>query len=88
MSEADEGRDHEPTARKLEEARAKGDIPRSADLTAAAAMAGLMLTVMVGGAGMVTAWGDRAEAFLGQADRLDRVWQWRVRGWLRDGWRS
>lgn len=72
MSEADEGRDHEPTARKLEEARAKGDIPRSADLTAAAAMAGLMLTVMVGGAGIITTFGDRGEAFLGQADRLDR----------------
>ena len=44
MSEADSGdKPHEPTRKKLEDARKKGEIPRSADLTTAAAYAGFLL---------------------------------------------
>lgn len=52
MSGGDGGEDrpHEATARKLDQARQRGDLPRSADLTAAAAAAGLLaLSLMPGG---------------------------------------
>lgn len=46
--ESDESdKQYEPTQRKLDEARKKGEVPRSADLTTAAAYAGL-LTVSLG----------------------------------------
>jgi len=42
---------HEPSPRKLEEARRKGEIPRSPDLLTAAAYVGLLATgVSIGGA--------------------------------------
>ncbi len=40
---------HDPTPQKLEEARAKGDIPRSMDVSAAAAMVGLCLALSYSG---------------------------------------
>ncbi|MCC0078436.1 MAG: flagellar biosynthesis protein FlhB [Rhodobacter sp.] len=49
-NEDDADRPHEASQRKLDEARRKGDLPRTADVTAAAAMAGfLTLTLMPGG---------------------------------------
>lgn len=47
MNEGDDDteKQHEPTQKKLDDARRKGDIPRSTDLTTAAAYAGLLLTV-------------------------------------------
>jgi len=41
---------HDPTPQKLEEARLKGDIPRSMDVSAAAAMIGLVLALSFAGA--------------------------------------
>ena len=41
---------HDPTPQKLEEARQKGDIPRSMDVSAAAAMIGLLLALSFAGA--------------------------------------
>ena len=52
MSGDDDSSDkpHEATQRKLDAARKKGDLPRTADVTAAAAMAGfLVLTLLPGG---------------------------------------
>lgn len=48
MSE-DDGTDkpHEATARKLDEARRKGELPKTADLTAVAAMAGLLALALL-----------------------------------------
>lgn len=40
---------HEPTQRKLEEARKRGDVPRSTDLNVAAAYGGLFLTCVAFG---------------------------------------
>ena len=40
---------HDPTPQKLEEARLKGDIPRSMDVSAAAAMIGLLLALYFAG---------------------------------------
>ena len=50
MSETDEDKEHEPSQKKLDEARARGDIPSSADLTAALAVTGLWLTLQTFGA--------------------------------------
>ncbi len=69
MSEDDEGRDHEPSQKKLDDARARGDIPRSPDLTMAAGFVGLLGAVMALGQGRLLTFGNRAEAFLGQIGR-------------------
>lgn len=67
MSGSDEDKEHEPSQKKLDEARARGDIPRSADLTAALAMIGLWLMLQTfGGASLLNAAGV-AKAYLGQA---------------------
>ena len=72
MSDKDEGRDHEPTQKKLDEARARGDIPRSADLTAAAAMAGVLLVALGFGPAAMTGFGQGAQSFLWQSGRIAR----------------
>lgn len=45
-SDEDEDKQHEPTQKKLDDARRKGEIPKSTDLTTAAAYAGLILVAM------------------------------------------
>ncbi len=72
MSEgADSGdKAHDPTPSRIEEARRKGDVPRSADVNAAAGYLGLLAAVLAFGAWSV----DRAAAtlmiFIDQPDRL------------------
>lgn len=61
---------HEPTPRRLEEARRKGEIVRSADLNTAVSYAGFLLA-----AALVTPWatselGRLMQVLLGQADSL------------------
>jgi flagellar biosynthetic protein FlhB len=61
---------HEPTPRKLEEARRKGEIVRSADLNTAVAYAGFLLA-----AGLVAPWatgaiGQLTRVLLGQAHEI------------------
>lgn len=72
MSEAgdDAERSHEPSERKLEEARKRGDLPRSADLATAAVYAGFVLAAFGAGAAALTAAGRAGAALLGGADRL------------------
>ncbi len=59
----------EPTERRLQEARRKGEVPRSQDLTTAAAYGGFVLAIAVAGPGVIVSLGtlgigvfDRAEA--------------------------
>lgn len=61
---------HEPSERKLQEARRKGEVPRSTDIGAAAAYAGLLLAAVAGGAWSVEATGTALSALVAQADRL------------------
>lgn len=61
---------HEPTPRKLEEARKKGDVPRTPDLMAAAATVAFVIGAMNFGWDAVAAAGDAGRALLGQADLL------------------
>jgi flagellar biosynthetic protein FlhB len=66
----DSDRPHEATPHKLDEARKRGEVPRTADLTAAAAMAGfLALTLLPGG------WAPPRLGALGQGllDRAEQV---------------
>lgn len=75
MSEgADESeKEHEPSQRRLDDARKKGDIPRSADLGVAAGYAGLLLAGLVTGAEMLRSVGDAGMVMLDQADRFAPV---------------
>jgi flagellar biosynthetic protein FlhB len=63
-------REHEPSQRKLDEARKKGDVPRSMELTTAAVYAGLVLALFLTGRTAAEQAGAAGVTLLGQADRL------------------
>jgi flagellar biosynthetic protein FlhB len=63
-------KEHEPTQKRLDDARDRGQIPRSADLTAAAAYGGLLLAAMVAGPSALQSLGQIGAALLAEADRL------------------
>lgn len=71
-ADEDDGSDkpHDPTPRKLEEARRKGQIPRSQDLTGAGSYFGLLAAFLTLGAWSVERLGTLGVAMIGQADRL------------------
>jgi flagellar biosynthetic protein FlhB len=66
-------KEHEPTERKLDEARRRGEVPKSDDLVTAAAYGGMALAgTAVGGAALV-ATGDVGVVLFDQADRLSAL---------------
>ena len=66
-------KEHEPSQKKLDEARQKGEIPRSADLITAASYAGFLLASFAfGEAGLIRA-GEAATVLLGQSDKLSTL---------------
>lgn len=65
----DEDRSHDPTSKKLEDARVKGDLPRAPDLIAAAALAGFLLAALWG-AGPLLQVAEAGAALLSQADKM------------------
>lgn len=71
MSDTDESaREHEPTPRRLEEARRRGDVVQAPDLASAGTYAGLLLSCSAFGTWMLTRTGDVAATMLGEADRI------------------
>lgn len=64
MTAEGEDREHAPTPKRLETAREKGDLPRSADLAGAAAMAGFTLAALSLGTASLAAAGLAGSAFL------------------------
>ena len=72
MSQSEENTDksHEPTQKKLDDARKKGEIPRSADLSVAAGYGGLLLCVLMAGFGSVQALGSSFTTLLDQPHSL------------------
>jgi len=72
VSEGDDSaqKEHEPTQKRLDDARAKGDFARSADLNTAAAFAGLLLAALAFGPANLRQFGDLGMVLLDQADRL------------------
>ncbi|MEM7546464.1 MAG: flagellar type III secretion system protein FlhB [Pseudomonadota bacterium] len=72
MSEEEQSgeKSHEPSEQRLQEARDKGDIPKSTDLSAAAAYIGLVVAVFLAGAAVVQGTGIVMMSFLSRADTL------------------
>ena len=54
----DEDKQHEPTQKKLDDARRKGEVPRSADVGTAAAYGGFLAVATIFGAGLLRGLGD------------------------------
>ena len=61
---------YDPTPQRLEEARKKGDVPKSQDISAAAGYFGLLVAALAGGAASVYGFGAAMIAPLAEADRL------------------
>jgi len=61
---------HEATPRKLEEARKRGELPKTADLTAAAAAAGLLSMALLPGGWVAPKLGTLGMGLLARADQL------------------
>ena len=71
MSEEDNNdKPHEPTKRKLDEARKKGEVPRSQDVSTAAAYGGLVLAAAAIGGEALLSLGSTLMTLLGQAAQL------------------
>lgn len=69
----DTEKQHEPTQKKLQDARAKGELARSADLGVAAAYGGFLIGfAMVGGVAVTTV-GTFLASLLGSADRFSSL---------------
>ena len=75
MAEKDDEADksHEPTRHKLEEARKKGDLARSADLHAAAAYGGFLLAALAAGEASIGRVSSALMVLLDQASPLSRA---------------
>ncbi len=71
--EDDSDKTHEPTQHKLDEARKKGELARSADLTAAAAYWGFLITGLAAGSQTVSYVSTRLMVLIDQADGLSRL---------------
>jgi len=68
----DQDKQHEATQKKLDDARKKGEIPRSADLTTAAAYAGLLIVAVSLGATSLKGLGSDLLGLVARADTLSR----------------
>lgn len=75
MAEQDESseKSHEPSPRKLEQARKKGDIPRAPDLQAAMAYLGLLVCGLAVGGGSLFNFGAALLPLIEQPDRLAQL---------------
>lgn len=68
----DSEKSHEPTQRRLDEARRRGEVPKSADLATAAAYGGFLLAAWSFGAGSLLALGGVLQTLLSQAAPLSK----------------
>jgi flagellar biosynthetic protein FlhB len=66
--EEDTEKSHEPTQRKLDEARKKGEVARSQDLSVAAAYGGLLLALLMTGASGLDRLGADLRSLIAQAE--------------------
>ena len=72
MSEPEEGeKSHEPSQQKLDDARKKGEIPRSTDLTTAAGYAGMVFVVIGFGSQSMQTIGEILAGLLQRAGSMD-----------------
>lgn len=68
--EDDDSREFDPTPRKLEEARKRGDLVRSSEITVAATYGGFVLAALGAGEASLKMFGARASVLLDQADTI------------------
>ena len=68
--EDQDDKSYDPSQKRLEDARNRGEITKSTDLAAAASYAGLWLALVVGGAATLQGFGTAGIAVLERADRL------------------
>ncbi|MEZ5721305.1 MAG: flagellar type III secretion system protein FlhB [Paracoccaceae bacterium] len=66
----DDDKQHEPSQKKLDDARRKGEVPRSADVGTAAAYAGFLAVATIFGAGLLRGLGDVLAGLLERAGPL------------------
>lgn len=71
--QSEEDKQYEPSQKKLDDARKKGEIPRSVDLTTAAAYGGLLVAAMVFGPNALINVGDTLQMLLDQSHSLAEV---------------
>ncbi len=72
-AEEDDDKTFDPSQRKLDEARKRGEIARAPDVNAAAAYAGLLLAAVLAGQYALSQIGTVGQSILDQADPLSRV---------------
>lgn len=70
----DTDKQHEPTQKKLDDARKKGELPRSADLNTAAAYFGFIIAAMVAGESTLKHTGAVLQGFIQNAHILSDDW--------------
>ncbi len=70
MSEEDNDKQHEATQKKLDDARKKGDFPKSTDLNTAASYAGLLIALLAVGGSTVNAMGAALQSLIEGANAL------------------
>lgn len=74
MSEDDSGeKEHEATQKKLDDARKRGEVVRSAELAIAAGYGGLLIAATAGGAQALRRFGDHGAAMIDRADALSAL---------------
>jgi len=66
----DSEKTHEPSQKRLDDARKRGEIPKSNDLITAAAYGGLLIAGLAVGADILMRLGEAGAVLLGQADQL------------------
>ncbi|WP_208348126.1 EscU/YscU/HrcU family type III secretion system export apparatus switch protein [Pseudaestuariivita rosea] len=71
--EEDDDKQYEASQKKLDDARKKGEVPRSVDLTTSAAYAGLLLSFIALGAWSVNQGGTALLPFLASPDQLESM---------------
>lgn len=68
--EDDDDKQYEPSQKRLDDARKRGEIPKSIDLSSAAAYGGFALALTIGGGAILQSFGTTSMVVLGQSDRL------------------
>jgi flagellar biosynthetic protein FlhB len=74
MSAQDSEKSFEPSQKRLDEARKRGDVPSSADLSTAAVYGALALGLTVFGPALIDQIGTAAAGLMAQADQLSQGW--------------
>ncbi len=69
-AENDDTKEFEASQKRLDEARTRGEVAKSQDLTASASFAGLALAVVLAGGSSMVGFGNAGMQLLGQADRI------------------